>query len=205
AITMAALPAAIALIALGRPLIALLYQRGAFDPAATEAVYGALRWYALGLLGHASLEVAARAFFAQQDTLTPLYLAAGSAALNIVLGVLLMGPLGHGGLALANSLAVSVEVIALLAILRRRWGGIGAPDVHRTLGRVALSSTVMLAAIVAVLRLIPTTWGAFGALAAGASVGALSYVLSGLLLGLGITLRSLARWGEPVTPVESAL
>jgi len=105
-----ALPAAVALVLLGRPLVAVLYQRGAFDPAATEAVYTALRFYALGLLGHACLEVAARAFFAQQDTLTPLYLAAGSAALNILLGVLLMGPLGPGGLALANSLAVSSAV-----------------------------------------------------------------------------------------------
>jgi putative peptidoglycan lipid II flippase len=63
-------PAALGLILLGRPLLQLLYQRGAFDAAATDAVYGALRFYALGLVGHACLELAARTFFAQQDTVT---------------------------------------------------------------------------------------------------------------------------------------
>ena len=70
-------PAALALILLGRPLIQLMYHRGAFDAAATEAVFTALRFYALGLVGHASLELAARVFFARQDTVTPLLVAAG--------------------------------------------------------------------------------------------------------------------------------
>ena len=56
--------------------------------------------------------------------MTPLLLAAASAAANITLGIVLMGPLNYGGLALANSLAVTGEVLALLLILRRRWGGV---------------------------------------------------------------------------------
>ena len=113
-------PAAVGLIVLGRPLLQLLYQRGAFDANSTEAVYVALRFYALGLVGHASLELVARAFFARQDTLTPLLLATASALVNIVLGLLLMGPLGFGGLALSNSIAVTAEVLALSFVLRRR-------------------------------------------------------------------------------------
>ena len=116
-------PAAAGLILFGRPLLQLLYQRGAFDVHSTEAVYVALRFYALGLVGHASLELVARAFFARQDTITPLLLATASALVNIVLGLLLMGPLGFGGLALANSIAVTAEVIVLFLLLRRpgRW------------------------------------------------------------------------------------
>lgn len=113
-------PATVGLIVLGRPLLQLLYQRGAFDASSTQAVVVALRFYALGLVGHASLELVARTFFARQDTITPLLFAAGSALLNIVLGLLLMGVLGFGGLALANSIAVSVEVLALSFVLRRR-------------------------------------------------------------------------------------
>ena len=116
-------PAAAGLILFGRPLLQLLYQRGAFDAHSTEAVYVALRFYALGLVGHSCLELVARAFFARQDTITPLLLAAASAAVNILLGLLLMGPLGFGGLALANSIAVTAEVIALYVVLRRRLGG----------------------------------------------------------------------------------
>ncbi len=115
-----AVPAAAGLIVSGRPLLALLYQRGAFDAAATDAVYTTLRFYSLGLASHACLELVARAFFAQKDTVTPLLLAAGSAALNIGLALILMRPLGAGGLALANSLAVTLEVLALLWLLRRR-------------------------------------------------------------------------------------
>jgi putative peptidoglycan lipid II flippase len=141
-LTLAA-PATVGLILLGRPLLALLYQRGAFDAAATEAVFVALRFYALGLTAHTCLELVARAFFAQQDTITPLLLAAASAAANILLGVLLMGPLGYGGLALANSLAVTAEVLVLLLILRPRLNGIGSRAMSRLLLRVLVASAAM--------------------------------------------------------------
>ncbi|MEZ4663847.1 MAG: lipid II flippase MurJ [Caldilineaceae bacterium] len=128
-------PAACGLILLGRPLLQLVYQRGAFDAAATAAVYAALAFYALGLVGHICLEVAARVYFAQQDTITPLIVAASMGLLHVLLAITLMGPLGHGGLALANSLAVTAEVLVLLFILRRRWGGIGARMIMKALAR----------------------------------------------------------------------
>ena len=186
-------PAACGLVLLGRPLVAVLYQRGAFGAAATEAVYAALRFYALGLVGHACLEVAARAFFAQQDTLTPLYLATGSALLNVGLGVLLMGPLGHGGLALANSLAVTLEVSALLLILRRRWGRVGGARTAAALVRVLAASGVMVVAILATQRLLTDERGALWQLVVGALVGIATYAGSGLLLGLRGALRAPTR------------
>jgi putative peptidoglycan lipid II flippase len=91
-----AVPAALALILLGRPLLEALYQRGAFDTAATEAVFVPLAFFALGLPAHATIELVARAFFAQKDTVTPLLIAVGAAAANILLGVLLLGSLGTG-------------------------------------------------------------------------------------------------------------
>ena len=143
-----AVPAAVGLILLGRPLLALLYQRGEFDAAATEMVYVALRFYALGLAGHACLELVARTFFASQDTVTPLFLAIASAAASIGLGILLMQPLDYAGLALANSLAVTGEVIALLYILRRRWGNVEGRQLLTALGRVLAASLVMGGAII---------------------------------------------------------
>jgi putative peptidoglycan lipid II flippase len=172
-----AVPAAVGLILLGRPLLALLYQRGAFDAAATEAVYVALRFYALGLAAHVCLELAARAFFAQQDTITPLLLAAASAAANILLAALLMGPLGHGGLALANSLAVTAEVLALIFILRRRLGRVLDRDFGSLLARLLVASAVMGGAI-----LLMTTyagragWGNLLTLATAGAVGGVVYL-----------------------------
>lgn len=178
-------PAAVGLILLGRPLLALVYERGAFDAAATEAVYTALRFYALGLVGHASLELAARAFFAQQDTVTPLLIAAGWSSLSILLGVLLMGVMGHGGLALANSVAITGEVLHLLLVLRRRWAGIEGRALLANLGRVAVTTAVMGAVVIGVLAVAEQMqWPALYTVAAGAGAGVAAYLAAGALLGL---------------------
>ena len=179
------IPAALGLILLGRPLLQLLYQRGAFDAAATDAVFVALRFYAIGLVGHACLELAARTFFAQEDTITPLLVATGSAAVNIVLGIVLMGPLGHGGLALANSLAVSAEVLVLLLILRRRLDGVEGKQTLQELSRVLVAAAIMGAVISGMLILgrcadANVIWTA----AAGGAVGVVVYVAASRLLGV---------------------
>jgi putative peptidoglycan lipid II flippase len=176
-------PAACGLVLLGRPFLQVLYQRGAFDASATDAVFVALRFYAVGLMGQACLELAARAFFAQKDTVTPLIVATGSGAVNILLAFVLMGPLGHGGLALANSLAVTAEVLVLLAILRRRWGGVEGRETLAMLGRVIVASAAMSAAVGGVSWLAGQRGtGALGLLVSGAAVGGLVYVAAALLL-----------------------
>jgi putative peptidoglycan lipid II flippase len=178
-------PAAAGLVLLGQSLLQLLYQRGAFDAAATQAVYAALRFYALGLVGHACLELAARTFFAQQDTVTPLLIAAASAAINILLGVLLMGVLGHAGLALANSLAVSAEVLVLLLVLRRRLGNVEGRQTLRALGRVLVATLLMglvMGGVLGVGQRAGT--GALEMVATGGLAGLVSYVAAGLLLGV---------------------
>jgi putative peptidoglycan lipid II flippase len=176
-------PATCGLILLGRPLLQLLYQRGAFDAAATDAVFAALRFYALGLIGHSCLELAARTFFAQQDMVTPLLVATGSGVVNIALGLWLMRPLGHGGLALANSLAVSAEVLVLLFILRSRLGGVEGWQTMNTLGRVSIATGLMGLAVAGVMMLgRQAELGTFWTVAAGGVVGILAYGGSGLLL-----------------------
>lgn len=192
-----ALPAAGALIVLGQPLLRLLYQRGAFDAAATEAVYIALRFYALGLVAHVCLELVARAFFARQDTITPLLAATGSAAFNVLLGILLMAPLGHGGLALANSLAVSGEVVALLLILRRQIGCVYGHRILDTLARLAFATTLMVVMMLAVQRLIEKTGTAIMVVTGVGISGLLSYLVCTTLLKVSPLqlARELARSG----------
>jgi putative peptidoglycan lipid II flippase len=186
-----AVPAAVGLIVLGRPLLALLYQRGAFDAAATEAVYVALRFYALGLTAHVCLELAARAFFAQQDTITPLLLAAASAGANILLAALLMGPLGHGGLALANSVAVTAEVLALLLILRQRLGGVGGRELGSLLLRVLTAAAATGGAILLLATYAGRAgWGNLMTLAVAGAIGGAVY----LAACQGLRVRELTRF-----------
>lgn len=91
-IYIATIPSAIFLIVAGRTLISIL-EGNAFDTAATSLVYSALQFFALGIIVHSMLEVVARSFYADKDTLTPLYVAAGGAIITIGFAALASGAL----------------------------------------------------------------------------------------------------------------
>jgi putative peptidoglycan lipid II flippase len=124
------LPAACGLILLRQPVVALLFQRGTFDEASTVLVSWALLWYTLGLVSHSVVEILARAFYALQDTLTPVLVGVGAMSLNVVLSITLsavfwqIGWAPHGGLALANTVATTLEMGLLLWLMRRRLDGL---------------------------------------------------------------------------------
>jgi len=115
AILLLNLPAALALIVLGEPLSGL-----AFGAANAEIVAYALRFYALGLAGHSALEVAARAFYARQDTRTPLIIAAGAMIIAVTASLILMRPLSYGGLALGNAIGFTIEAGVLTGLMEWR-------------------------------------------------------------------------------------
>jgi len=152
AILFLTIPASMGLFVLRVPLIRLLLERGAFGPASTAAVAYALAFYAWGLIAHAVVEIACRAFYALHDTLTPVLVGLSAMALNILLSLALLGPLRHGGLALANTVATSLEMLVLLMLLRRRLGGLEEQRVSLAAGRATLASCTMgllLAALLA--------------------------------------------------------
>lgn len=185
------IPATAGLLIIGQPLLSLL-ERGAFDASAAQLVYRCLQFFALGLLAHAALEVVARSFYAEQDTLTPLWAALIGAALNLILalwlsGVLLGNPTQEkvGNLALANTLGVVLEVTLLLWWLRRRWIHFGQRELWQTTRRATLATLVMSAA----LLLSHTFWRA----AIPSSLASnLALVLVQSLLGL--TVFAIAGW-----------
>jgi putative peptidoglycan lipid II flippase len=125
-----AIPASVGLMVLGQPIVAMLYQRGKFSASSTEMVAWALLWYAAGMIGHSIMEVLTRAFYAQQDTKTPVLIGTLAMGLNVVFSFGFsalfrqIGWMPHGGLALANSLATALEATALFVIMRRRLNGI---------------------------------------------------------------------------------
>lgn len=148
-----ALPASVGLMLLREPIVALLFQRGEFGVDDTQLVAWALLWYAAGLLGHSVVEIASRAFYALHDTRTPVLVGTGAMALNIVLSLTLpalfssRGWMPHGGLALANSAATFLEMLALLYLMRRRLGGLEEKNLLGGLSQAALASAVMGIAI----------------------------------------------------------
>ena len=150
---MLSLPAAVGLIMLRKPLVALLYQRGAFTQHSTELVAWALMWYAAGLVGHAVVEILSRAFYALHDTRTPVLVGAGAMTLNILFSYALAalfsswGWMPHGGLALANSLATTLEGAALWLIMRRRLAGMQGAQVFSGAFLSLAASALMGAAL----------------------------------------------------------
>jgi len=190
-------PAAIGLLILRRPLVSLLFERGAFQAASTEAVAWALAFYALGLVGHAGVEILARAFYALHDTWTPVWVGVLAMGLNVLLSLTLPAVFGatglppHGGLALSNSVATLLEMAGLFALLRPRLGGLEGAALRSAVGRSAAAATGMAAALGAWLRLTAggPAWLAGGG---GAILGAGVYLIIAVLLGAE-ELRTAAR------------
>jgi putative peptidoglycan lipid II flippase len=141
------------LILLRQPIVALLMEYGRFTPEATQMVAWALLWFAAGLTGHCVLEILARAFYAMQDTKTPVVVGALAMGLNIALSLLFsswferIGRMPHGGLALANSTATFLEAGALILLARRRLKGLQEGDVLRGLAAAILGALGMTAAL----------------------------------------------------------
>jgi putative peptidoglycan lipid II flippase len=149
------IPAAVGLIVLGRPIIQVMFERGEFGPDSTAAVFWALQFWALALIGHSLLEVVNRTFYAQKDTVTPLLTSLVSMGINLGLALLLYQTvLGVGGLALSNGVAVTIEVLIMLFIANRRLHGVESREIINTLVRTLLAAGAMALAVLAITFMI---------------------------------------------------
>ncbi len=143
------MPASIGLILLRQPILAMIYQRGAFDENSTQMVAWALLWYASGLVFHSIYEVLARAFYAMHDTKTPVLVGALAMGLNVLLSFTLsalferIGLMPHGGLALANSIATGLEATILFILMRRRLNDLQDKDIATGFAQAGLGTLGM--------------------------------------------------------------
>jgi putative peptidoglycan lipid II flippase len=140
------LPCAAGLAALSQPIVRLLYQRGNFSADNTALTAYTLSFFCLGLFAQGAVLLMNRVFYALQSTWTPVPIGAGAIALTIVLNLLLVGPLGAGGLALAYSIAAVANLLALLLVVRRKIGPIGGRSMAISFAKTTAISLVMGAA-----------------------------------------------------------
>lgn len=153
-IWMLSVPAAALIVLLGRPAIALIFERGAFSADSTRLVYTALLFFSVRIVSEATLEIVARLFYAQHDTATPMAAALGWFVVNSVLALWLVGPLGIGGLALASTIAFTLQSALLLWLNARRLGGLGGRGLWVAAGRIG-AATAGLALVVIGLGSLP--------------------------------------------------
>jgi len=183
-----ALPAMAALVVVPYPLISVLFERGAFDAAASRASADALLAYAIGLPAYILARAFTPGFHARQDTRTPLRIAFVTIAANLALSIALMPVLGHVGLALATALAAWGNAAQLGWRLHRR--GHWQPDARlkqRGL-RILVAALLMAAALWGLQHLVSGWYGEgearrIAALAVLVLGGMAVYGLAALLLG----------------------
>ncbi len=188
-VVLIALPATFALYLLATPLLSTIFQRNAFTPHDVEMATLSLEAFAVGVCGFIFVKVLAPGFFAQQDTKTPMRIAMVAVLVNIILSVLLVGPLQHTGLALAVSIAAWVNASLLFAMLLVRGIYIPQSGWLWFLLRVAISVGVMCAALI-YLNEAPNIWHDWSLLSRAlrlcmlVAVGGISYFACLFVLGI---------------------
>lgn len=149
------IPSSVGLIVLGLPIIQVLLQHGSYSLDSAESTSVPLAFFALGLVGLASVEILTRSFYAMRDSRTPVIVSIAQFILKIALSILFLSIIflnsvsvrtiswGLGALALSTSLAGLLEALVLLWLLQQRIGGLELRVLGRFAGRVLLASGAM--------------------------------------------------------------
>ena len=174
------IPASVGMVVLRYPIVKLVFERGSFDNLATAQTGIALGFYAVGLMGVAGVQILIRGFYSLQDSVTPVKIAVATAVVNILLALVLVRTMGHGGLALANSIGMLFNASVLLYMLRRHVEP-GTLDFAPLLVKVLLASLAM-GAVSSVTHRVLASLGQVISLGAAVAVGLAVYGLILLML-----------------------
>jgi putative peptidoglycan lipid II flippase len=140
------LPATVGLIALGVPVVRLLYERGKFTAADTQATAAALLLYAFGLVGYTGVKVLAPAFYALGRPRVPLAASLLAVATNLAVILVGHGALGYRAIALGTALGSLVNATLLVALFQKRVGGLFGHGLLRPVSGMVLAAVLMGAA-----------------------------------------------------------
>ena len=172
------------------PIVRLLFERGRFLPSDTASTAAALQFYAVGLVGYSATRIASPVFYALGRSRVPVAVSAGSMAINIVAALLLVGPAGFRGLALAPSLAALANGGVLFLLLRAELHGLGGRRLAVAAVKVLAASAVMARVATEVARVLaelaPGNHVMVQTLHVAAAIGAGTAALVGMAKLLGI-------------------
>src|ERR1700744_5374186 len=138
-----ALPATLGLIALTEPVVRMLFEHGLFTAADSIGTANALVWLALGLPAHVLAKSLSPAFFAREDTMTPLWATLKGAAVAIIAAFVLGRLFGAGGIAAAIAMGAWSSALSLIRRGAATFGFSIDNDARRRLPRIVLAALVM--------------------------------------------------------------
>jgi len=140
------IPASAFMVVMADPIIRAVYMSGKFTSADVGAASIALVCYSVGIFAWAGQAIVARGFFAMQDTMTPIVLGSISTVIFIPMNYVLMKLMGHGGLALATSIAAALHLVLLTIFLRKRLHGLEGARVIASTVKITVATAAMSAA-----------------------------------------------------------
>jgi putative peptidoglycan lipid II flippase len=196
-----ALPAMLGLIVLGEPIVRLLFEHGAFAAEDTAATAHALWWLALGLPAHVLVKALSPAFFARDDTRTPLWATLKGLAIAIALAVVLGRLYGAGGIAASVALGAWSSALSLIRQGAASFGFSIDAAARRRLPRMVASALAMAGLLWLMAELVlPSGAGTHGL----AQAVVLALLIAGAIAayGLCLVLSSAINWGEAVGVVR---
>ncbi|GBD99270.1 putative peptidoglycan biosynthesis protein MurJ [bacterium BMS3Abin07] len=137
------IPSMVGLIALREPIVGLLFQRGEFDHNATVQTSQALIFYSIGIWSIVGAKTVTAAFYSLKDTKTPFKILVIAIASNIIFSFILMHPMKHSGLALANTLSSGINFILLFAFLRKKIKRVHAREIIASFFKALFAAVIM--------------------------------------------------------------
>lgn len=137
------IPMSVGIALISDDIIKIIYERGEFTAHSTMLTSQALLYYAIGMIGYGLMEVLNKAFYAMQDSKTPMKISITAIALNLALSITLVRIMGYTGLPLAASITSVIIGILMVAIINKKIPGIVEKDDIKELAKVLISATVM--------------------------------------------------------------
>jgi putative peptidoglycan lipid II flippase len=182
-------PATVGLFIIANPIVALVFEHGAFTAADTLITAQALRLYLVGLPFAALDLLLVYAFYARQDTRTPAIIGFGSLLVYLVVTILLLPTFGVFSLMVADSVKHIVHTAASAWLLHRRLGGMGEQRLARTLLQTGAAALVMGVLLALVEPLLEGIFGMVMLWQEALVVGISGLVSVGIYVGMALLLR----------------
>lgn len=153
------IPFTFGIIAFNSEVVQIVYERGAFDSNATNMTSGAFLFYGIGLSFFAMNELLTKVFYSMRNTKAPIVCSGISVIINIGLNLMLIGIMGHRGLALATSIAAIANTIMLLSWIQKAYPHIRINRSKRKLLKIVVAAflSVFIAYLVNIL-LVSNVW-----------------------------------------------
>ncbi len=142
-INLLVLPITVGAIVLSVPVVRILFKRGAFDTKSTYLTATALVFYSVGMIAFGLRDILGKVFYSLKDTKTPMINGVIAMILNVILNIVLVNVMGHGGLALATSLSSIICILLLFASLKKKIGYYGQDKIKITFIKSLISSICM--------------------------------------------------------------